>query len=691
MKNQYVIMFLTIVLLLLSANAIFAEDTSDNNNSISDNSFQQSDINENQIETLSNEVTDIDSKYDENILIDSIEGEYYFIIHGHTQNIDSSKLEIRDGIPTPSKHLYSLDCNNDNFTIDVTPTYHNLIPFYLDNKYLTTLTFNYSYTNDEIIADSIKFNKTPYIEYDEYMEYDKKFILFDGSYFNQLIEKICEKYDNQNVSVYLKDNVYLNEPFNWNNKNINLTISGYNFTEYIWEHEFEKQPYYTFSIPSIAVGENSDLTLTEITLNDTGVNDHNFIINDGTLTLYSILYKNSANNPSTESFLIVNNATLNIQDYFNTKDYSTETKSRNLIYNKNLVKTDLYWFDINFYELNFETDMPNYIIYNEGQVKIMGKPMDNTEIISNSGYEYAVTYQKYTWDMREYPINISGKNVLLDNVYITSNDTINVNNLTIKSSYICGADINAENLQIIDSSVISNTFDYLKKYYYDENEEYYDYYFTINEPETPFSLNLNVTNLTAINNIFRNPVFENDILKAKNIKLESNIFEFDEIFEKATTAKTNDHNKVELMYENLIYKNNTLNNFEFIKVDTTSNTTNNTDGTATKNQENNKKLFKNGIIQKDKSYKNTKKTYQNNVVTLKQNDEITLSWLNNIFDNDFSNQKILIYIGDILVFNGSVGSDISEVLFNITKEYKGTYTLKVIANNSTFTKEVNII
>lgn len=46
MKNQYVIMFLTIVLLLLSANAIFAEDTSDNNNSISDNSFQQSDINE---------------------------------------------------------------------------------------------------------------------------------------------------------------------------------------------------------------------------------------------------------------------------------------------------------------------------------------------------------------------------------------------------------------------------------------------------------------------------------------------------------------------------------------------------------------------------------------------------------------------------------------------------------------------
>ncbi len=78
-------------------------------------------------------------------------------------------------------------------------------------------------------------------------------------------------------------------------------------------------------------------------------------------------------------------------------------------------------------------------------------------------------------------------------------------------------------------------------------------------------------------------------------------------------------------------------------------------------------------------------------IILKIDRNVTLSWLNDIFKDDFKNKTLLIYIDDILVFNGTVSDNPSEVLFKVIEKYEGEHLLKVVVGNDTYQKEVTII
>lgn len=93
------------------------------------------------------------------------------------------------------------------------------------------------------------------------------------------------------------------------------------------------------------------------------------------------------------------------------------------------------------------------------------------------------------------------------------------------------------------------------------------------------------------------------------------------------------------------------------------------------------------IIKPAKTLGNDKKSE----VVLKHDTKVTLSWLNNIFKHDFKNRTLLIYIDDVLVFNGTVSDDPSEVLFEVLEKYQGEHFLKVVEDNNTYQEEVTII
>ena len=121
---------------------------------------------------------------------------------------------------------------------------------------------------------------------------------------------------------------------------------------------------------------------------------------------------------------------------------------------------------------------------------------------------------------------------------------------------------------------------------------------------------------------------------------------------------------------------------------------NTTDNTTTKNI-NNDKTGKLQKTYKNKQYMKTTKDNKSNThstkTTFKQGTSITLRMLNEIFTQIFNNKTILIYIGDVLVYNGTLGDDLSEILFTITNDFKGNYSLKVVSDGNTYTKEIEII
>lgn len=77
--------------------------------------------------------------------------------------------------------------------------------------------------------------------------------------------------------------------------------------------------------------------------------------------------------------------------------------------------------------------------------------------------------------------------------------------------------------------------------------------------------------------------------------------------------------------------------------------------------------------------------------TIDHTRSITLERLNEIFGMDFSNQTLLIYIGDTLVYNGTTTDDLLEVLFKLTDEFDGKYTITVKTSNDTTYNETIII
>ena len=105
---------------------------------------------------------------------------------------------------------------------------------------------------------------------------------------------------------------------------------------------------------------------------------------------------------------------------------------------------------------------------------------------------------------------------------------------------------------------------------------------------------------------------------------------------------------------------------------------------------NNNKTHKQ-IITPKKPYNIIKNKKLPDIKLLKVDTSVTLSWLNDLFEYDFKNKNLLIYIDDILVFNGTTSDDPSEILFKVLEEYSGEHSLKVIADNNTYQKLVNII
>ena len=90
------------------------------------------------------------------------------------------------------------------------------------------------------------------------------------------------------------------------------------------------------------------------------------------------------------------------------------------------------------------------------------------------------------------------------------------------------------------------------------------------------------------------------------------------------------------------------------------------------------------------SYNNMNYDLPNKAI-LKQGTEVTLSWINNLFNIEFNNNQILIYIDDILVYNGTVSDNSYEVLFSVLEEYRGEHLLKIVEADNTYQKAVTII
>ncbi|RAP53548.1 MAG: hypothetical protein BZ138_00560 [Methanosphaera sp. rholeuAM270] len=80
----------------------------------------------------------------------------------------------------------------------------------------------------------------------------------------------------------------------------------------------------------------------------------------------------------------------------------------------------------------------------------------------------------------------------------------------------------------------------------------------------------------------------------------------------------------------------------------------------------------------------TKAANRNGAYSLKtfnHDDAITIGILNDMFNNDFRNKTLLIYIGNTLLFNGTLTNDLTQILFNINTNLIGHQDLKVIVIN----------
>ena len=83
--------------------------------------------------------------------------------------------------------------------------------------------------------------------------------------------------------------------------------------------------------------------------------------------------------------------------------------------------------------------------------------------------------------------------------------------------------------------------------------------------------------------------------------------------------------------------------------------------------------------------------------TINEGNALTLDSLNKVFDSDFTNGHLLVYVDGKLVFNEITAGDLSTPLFQITDDYIGQHQIKVEftadgnSNTNTYTEDVLII
>ena len=83
--------------------------------------------------------------------------------------------------------------------------------------------------------------------------------------------------------------------------------------------------------------------------------------------------------------------------------------------------------------------------------------------------------------------------------------------------------------------------------------------------------------------------------------------------------------------------------------------------------------------------------------TISEGSALTLGTLNKVFDSDFTNGHLLVYVDGKLVFNEITAGDLSTPIFQITDDYIGQHQIKVEftadgnSNTNTYTEDVLII
>lgn len=144
-----------------------------------------------------------------------------------------------------------------------------------------------------------------------------------------------------------------------------------------------------------------------------------------------------------------------------------------------------------------------------------------------------------------------------------------------------------------------------------------------------------------------------------------------------------------------LFKNNTNNTTDTNTTNTTE--TNTTDTTNTTEDTQEVKLDNAGkyVPKHTNSYqkvyheKNTSPVMKTHIVKRASDNEIicqansvTLADINKLFNMDFTNGNLLVYIDGELVFNGTVTDDTAITIFDIIEKFLGTHDIKVEFINS---------
>lgn len=87
-------------------------------------------------------------------------------------------------------------------------------------------------------------------------------------------------------------------------------------------------------------------------------------------------------------------------------------------------------------------------------------------------------------------------------------------------------------------------------------------------------------------------------------------------------------------------------------------------------------------------------TVHNNQISIKNN-KLTLDVLNQIFNKDFRNGHLLVYIDGKMVFNATTTDDLSQIIFDLLSLLSGKHEIKVVftdntGNTNTYTENITI-
>ena len=250
---------------------------------------------------------------------------------------------------------------------------------------------------------------------------------------------------------------------------------------------------------------------------------------------------------------------------------------------------------------------------------------------------------------KNYAYNESSDSLLAEGVVIDNSITVDGNDFTIDCAGKARAFlINADNVTIQNLKIING-------YHEDRGGAIY----------------WGTSNGSIINSIFENntalkggAIFQEEVLRISNSQFNNN--------------KANDagavYRNAELILDNVTFNNNTPQDFEYLGGDDDDGDSSN-DGQDTN---------ANKIIKLKKPVKSILYSESSVQKIITKNNEITvykyqllLDTLNKIFNMDFTNGHILVYIDGKLVFNGTTTDDLFLLIYDLLQIIRGDHQIKV--------------